>query len=171
MKKQYIETGRIVGTHGIYGEMRVQPWSDSPQFLTEFKKFYLDDLGEQTLKVSSVRVHGNLVLIKCGGVSTIDDAEKFRGKIIYINRDDVELEEGRHFVGDLIGCTVTHADNGKILGKLSDVSATGANDVWHISDGDKEYLIPVIPEVVISVDVDSEQIVIRPLKGIFNDED
>ena len=65
----------------------------------------------------------------------------------------------------------TDSKTSKKLGVLSDVSETGANDVWHIKDGDKEYLIPCIEEVVVSVDIENEKIVISPLKGIFPDED
>lgn len=171
MKKQYLETGRIVGTHGVRGEMRVQPWCDSPEFLKKFKILYLDPDGENTVKVISSRVHGNLVLLKAEGVESIEDAERLRGKTLFINREDVQLEEGRYFIDDLIGCNVSDADSGENLGIISDVSATGANDVWHINRGGREYLIPAIPDVVVSVDIDAQAVVIRPLKGIFDDED
>lgn len=171
MKKQYLETGRVVGTHGVRGEMRVQPWCDSPDFLTKFRSLYLDAAGETTLKIKGARVHGNIVLIKADGVDSIEDAEKLRGKTLYINRKDVKLEPGRYFIDDLIGCAVTDADSGESLGTLTDVSATGANDVWHIEKGGREYLVPAIPDVIVSVDIDAGAVVLRPLKGIFDDED
>ena len=71
----------------------------------------------------------------------------------------------------LIGITVTDADSGVVLGEISDVSQTGANDVWHIKKDGREYLIPAIDDVLVKVDIDSETAVIRPLKGIFDDED
>ena len=86
MKKQFLETGRIVGTHGIKGEVRIEPWCDSPQFLCAFKKLYLDEKGETFFEVKS-RPHKNIVLAKIKGVETIDQAERLRGKIVYINRD------------------------------------------------------------------------------------
>lgn len=171
MKKQYLETGKIVGTHGVRGEMRVQPWCDSPEFLKKFKILYLDPDGVNTVKVISSRVHGNLVLLKVEGIESIEDAERLRGKTLFINREDVQLEEGRYFIDDLIGCNVSDADSGENLGIISDVSATGANDVWHINRDGREYLIPAIPDVVVSVDIDAQAVVIRPLKGIFDDED
>ena len=51
------------------------------------------------------------------------------------------------------------------------MSKTGANDVWHITNESGEYLIPVIDDVVISVDIDNQKVQIRALKGIFDDED
>ena len=171
MRKPYLETGRVVGTHGVRGELRVQPWSDSPAFLTGIRTFYLDGKGEGVLRVERARVHGNLVLVKAAGVDSIEAAENLRGKVLYLDRRDIRLEEGRHFIQVLIGCRVLDADSGEALGILSEVSATGANDVWHVQREGKEYLVPAIPDVVVSVDVDGEEIRLRPLKGIFDDAD
>lgn len=171
MKKKYLETGKIVGTHGIRGQLRVQPWCDSPEFICLFKKLYLDENGQEFLKVLSAKPHGNIVILTVGEIDSIEKAETFRNRVLYIDRKDVKLPKGRHFISDLLGCRVFDADTNQLLGVLSDVSETGANDVWHIKRGEKEYLIPSIPEVVIDVDIDNEIIVIRPLKGIFDDED
>ena len=139
MIKQYLETGKIVGTHGIKGMVRVQPWCDSGDFLCGFKYFYLDNKGAE--------------------------------RLIYINRNDANLPSGRYFIEDLIGCAVFNADSGENYGVISEVSATGANDVWHISGGGREYLLPAIDEVVINADIENEKVFIRPMKGIFDDED
>lgn len=171
MRKPYLETGRIVGTHGVRGEMRVQPWSDDAAFLTGFDVFYLDSRGESRLEAEKVRPHGNVVLLKARGVDAIEEAEKLRGRVLYISRADIRLEEGRYFIQDLMGCKVIDADSGETLGVLSDVSETGANDVWHVKQEGREYLVPAIPDVIVSVDVDKEEIVLRPLKGIFEDAD
>lgn len=171
MKKQFLETGKIVGTHGVRGGVRIQPWCDSPSFLCNFKKLYLDENGQEFLSVTSIKPHGNIVIAELKGVGTIEEAEKYRNRVLYINRRDVKLEKGRYFIDDLIGCRVFDIDSGDELGTLSDVSQTGANDVWHIKRGDKEYLIPNIPDVVKNVDIDAERIEIKPLGGIFDDED
>ena len=171
MMKKYLETGKIVGTHGIKGEVRVQPWSDSPAFLANLKTIYTDNEGKNALKITVARPHHNIVLFKLDGVDTIEAAERYRGKVLYLDRDEVELAEGDHFIDDLIGCDVFDADTNEPLGKLTDVSETGANDVWHITKENKEYLIPAIPDVVIDINVLESKIIIRPLKGIFSDED
>ena len=171
MKKSFLETGKITGTHGVRGEMRVHPWCDSPEFLTEFKRLYLDDKGEEYIKVVRSRAHGNMVILKADGIDTIEQAEKLRNKVLYISRKDAKLEEGAYFVQDLIDCKVIDADSDKEYGILSDVSQTGANDVWHISKDGKEYLVPAIPPVIVKVDTENDTVIIRPLKGIFDDED
>jgi len=173
MLKPYLELGQIVSTHGIKGEMRVNPWCDSPEFACVFKTVYLDDKGEKPVKVIASRPHGNIALMKLEGIDTVEQAAAMRNKIIYMARKDAKLPEGSWFIADLIGCKAVDADDeNKIWGILTDVSQTGANDVWHITDeSGKEYLLPVIPPVVISTDVENEKVYIRPLKGIFDDED
>lgn len=171
MLKDFLETGKIVGTHGIKGMLRVQGWCDSAEFLQQFKYIYTDINGNNKYEIKSVNPHGNVVLMALKGIDTIEKAEALRNKVIYIARKDAKLPEERYFIADLIGCVVTDADSGAILGELVDVSETGANDVWHIKKDDKEYLIPAIDEVVISVDVINNSVIIRPLKGIFDDED
>lgn len=171
MLKQYLETGEIVGTHGIKGEARVHPWSDTPDFLCGFKTFYLDDEGKGNLKVKSSRVHGNMVLIKFDGYDTIEQTEKLRGKVIYINRSDAKLPDGRSFIQDIIGCEAFDVDTNKKLGEVTDVITGIANDVWTITQNGKEYLLPAIDDVVISKDLENNKVFIRAMKGIFDDED
>lgn len=171
MLKKYLEVGQIVGTHGVKGEIRINPWCDTPEFLKKFKTLYFDKNGEKAVKVLSSRVHGNVVLFQLDGISSVEEASKLRNKVVFMDRNDAHIDKNSFFIQDLIGCSVVDADDGRVYGELSDVSQTGANDVWHIKSGDKEYLIPAIPDVVIDADVENEIVKIRPLRGIFDDED
>lgn len=169
MKKQFLEVGKIVGTHGVKGAMRVTPWADNGNFLVQFTRFFLDE-GKKELQVISAKHHGSVVLLAAKGITSMEKAERLRGKTLFISRNDIVLEEGRYFVAELLGCKVFNADSGNMLGTVSDVSKTGANDVWHITREGKEYLVPSIPEVVVKVDIEAETVIIRPIKGIFDDE-
>lgn len=170
MIKEYLEIGKIASAHGIKGEMRVQPWCDTPEYMKSFKTLYLDKKGERPIAVKS-RPNGNMVIMKIQGVDTVESAAEYRNKIIYMKRSDAKLPDGTWFIQELIDCTVIDADKEDIVyGVISDISQTGANDVWHIKKDDKEYLIPAIPDVVIDTDVVKGIIKIRPLKGIFDDE-
>ena len=170
MINEYLEMGKITSTHGLKGEMRVQPWCDSPEFMKKFKTLYLDKNGEKPLSVSC-RTNGNMVIMKAQDIDTVEEASRYRDKVLYMKRSDAKLPEGTWFIQELVDCRVIDADDEtKEYGILSDVSETGANDVWHIKKDGKEYLIPAIPSVVISTDVVEGIIRIRPLKGIFDDE-
>ena len=171
MVKEYLEIGKITSTHGIKGEMRFQPWCDGPEFLTQFKTLYYDKKGEKPVKIKA-RANGAMAIVKIEGIDTVEEASKLRDKVLYMKRSDARLPEGQYFIQELIGCDVIDADNESICyGVLTDVSQTGANDVWHIEKDGNEYLIPAIPPVVISTDVENNTIKIRPLRGIFDDED
>lgn len=169
MKKEKIETGKVVGTHGVRGALRVQPWCDTPDFLCGFKVLYLKSKeAYEPVKVKSSRPHGNIVIMEIDGITTIDMAETLRGKVLYLDRKSLDLDDDRYLICDLIGCEVYNAENNELIGKITDVSKTGANDVWHITNEKGEFLIPAIEQVVISVDVDNEKVVIKLLDGIFD---
>lgn len=171
MLKKYIEAGKITGTHGIRGEMRLDPWCDSAEFLTSFHTLYLSADGDQKWTKVTCRPHKNIAIVKVPEITTVEEAEHFCGRMVYISRENVKLPEGRYFVQDLLGCTVLDAGDGRIYGKITDVSKTGANDVWHITNEKGEYLIPVIDDVVVSVDIDDQKVLIHSMKGLFDDED
>ncbi len=167
--KEYLETGKIVGTHGVRGMVRIQPWCDSNEFLCGFKTFYLKD--GKALKVTKIQPHGTVVIAQFSGVDSIEAAEQLRDSVILIARRDVKLEKGQYFVDDIVGCKVYNIENNELLGEVCDVSATGANDVWHIKTAYGVYLIPKIDDIVKSVDIEAEKIEISVMKGLFGDED
>ncbi len=170
MRKQYLEIGQIVTTHGIVGEVRVKPWCDSPELLCQFDRLFFDR-GRKEVRIERARVHKNIVVMKLEGINTMDDAIGLRNKILFANRDDFELEEGTYFIQDLLGLEVYDIDSGVCYGKISDVTQTGANDVYHIAnEAGKTVLIPAIPDVILETDLDGGKMVIRPLKGLFDDE-
>ncbi|MCI8553920.1 MAG: 16S rRNA processing protein RimM [Clostridiales bacterium] len=166
--KRYLEAGQVVGTHGVCGELRVQPWCDSPAVLASLKTLYFDE-GRTPVRVRS-RPHKNVTLVKLEGVDTVQDAAALRGRVLYLDRQDLELPSGHYFIQDLIGLSVTDADTGKVYGSLKEVSPTGANDVYHVNTDRGEVLIPAIAEVIAEVDLEAGVMRIRPLKGLFDDE-
>lgn len=168
--KKYLEIGKIVSTHGIKGEVRVQPWCDSSDFLCEFETLYFDE-GKKSVDIIRARVQKNIVIMQLDGVNTVEEAQNLRNKILYMDRDDVELDEGTYFIQDLIGLVCIDADGGGEIGKITDVLETGANDVYEITSAEgKKYLIPAIPDVVLETNLDGNTMTIRKMEGLFDDE-
>ncbi len=169
MKKQFLEIGKIVGTHGLKGEVRIEPWCDGAEFLCRFKRLYKANGTE--MKVRSAKVHKNIAIVLLDGVKSVEQADTMRGMVLYMNRDDVKLPKGANFVQDLIGLKVIDFENGTEYGVITDVIKTGANDVYQVENNGKEYFVPVIPDVVKEKDIDGGFVKIFAMKGIFEDED
>lgn len=164
MKEQLLEAGEIVNTHGIRGEVKIMPWADDPEFLTEFDEFYLDGIS---YPVEFSRVHKTVVLAKLEGIDTVEEAQKLRGKIVKIDRSDLELEDGVVFIADLIGLPV-FAD-GQEIGKVTDVLTLPGNDVYVVK-GEHEYMIPAVSEFLEEVSVDEGFVRVRLIEGMRTDE-
>ena len=169
-KQAYLEAGQIVGTHGVRGEVRVQPWCDSPELFATLTTLYWDP-GKTPVRVKS-RPHKNLALAKLENVDTVQDAAALRGRVLWLKREDLKLPADRFFIRDLMGMTIVDADSGHTYGTLTDVSETGANYVYHMKSAatGREILIPAVPSVIIGVDLETDTIRLRPLEGLFDDE-
>lgn len=167
MKKEYLEAGKIVNTHGIRGEVKIMPYTDVPELLCEFDRLFIGKERNEII-IERSRVAKNMVIAKLEGVDTPEQAEKLRNKLLYMHRDDLELDEDTYFIQDLIGIEVKDADTGSVYGKITDVMQTGANDVYVIEGNGREYLVPAIADVVISTDIDGNSMTIRALDGLFD---
>ena len=171
MKKQFLEVGEVVAIHGLRGDMRLYPWCD-PGDIERSMRMYIVENGEQEYRVSYAKPHKNVYLVKFKGIDTPEDARKFIGKVLYMNRNDIPMKKGDYFIQDIIGLKVIDAENKTVYGEVSDVAPTGANDIYCVSGEDgKETWIPAIPQVISNVDIDGGVLEITPMKGLFDDED
>ena len=169
--KQFLETAKIVAAHGIRGEVRCQYFCDSAEFLCEFEELYLDKNGEKPLEITRAYPHKNVVIMKIDGVDSIEDAQKLIGKTLYMNRDDVELDEGVYYIHDIIGLVVKDIDSGEVYGKISEVYQNGATDVYSIKkENGTELMFPYIDEVVKKIDIEAGEMLIKPLEGLFDED-
>ena len=150
---ELIETGKVVGTHGIAGEVKVQAWADSLELMLGFEYVYIDG---HRFGVEYARIHKNNILYKFYGIDNLNKAELLRGKIIYVERSFFSLEEGEYFIKDLLTLHVVDADTGKNYGLITDVLKTGANDVYEIAHG--RLMVPALKRVLHEVDTDAGRI-------------
>jgi len=159
---ELIEAGKIANTHGIRGELRLQPWADSPDFLTGFEYLYIDGVP---VKVLSAKVHKGCVIATLDGVNNIDTAIRMKNKVIKVKKDDIHLEDGRYFIADLIGIKAIDAETGGELGIVSDVLSLPSNNVYVIK-GEREILVPAVPEFIIETDLDKGYVKLRLIEGL-----
>ena len=161
-KKALIEAGRIDNTHGVQGEVKIEVWLDSPQFFKSFKRLVLDS-GEE-LKVLGAKTHKGFVIARLEGVDDVNAAMRLKGKTVYIDRADARLPKGHFFLQDIMGARVVDEQD-KEIGLLEDVLETPASRIYVVR-GEREYLIPAVPEFILSCDADEGLIKVHLIEGM-----
>ena len=164
MKEQYLEVGKVTNVHGLMGEVRVQPWADSPDFLCQFKTLYVDK-AHWPIRVERARVHKNMVILKLEGVTDVNGALAMRNAGLYIDRKDANLPEGSFFLADLMNMEVRDTQ-GKVLGKIADVLTLPANNVYVVRGGEREIMIPAVDQFVKEVNVDEGYMTVALIEGM-----
>ena len=161
MKLQFVEAGEIVTTHGVRGEVKVLPWLDDPDMLCEFDRCRMD--GKE-YTIEQCRVQKTCNLVKLRGIDTMEDAQKLRGKIIELYREDIDDEV--IFAAELVGVEVYA--NSKCIGKITEVLDYPGNSVYVVDDG--EYMIPAVKEFILSTDLSKNEMQVKLIEGMGKDE-
>lgn len=166
MRNEILELGKVVNTHGIRGEIKIQPWCDYPEIFDTLDYIYI---GGERYEIRRSRFHKNCIIAQVEGVNNINEAELMRNKIVTIEREVLgELPEGTYYIADLEGLEVRTAD-GKILGNIKEVIRTGSNDVYVLDNDEKKpILIPVIEQVVKEVNIDGGYVEVELMKGLID---
>ena len=159
--KEYVEAGRIVNTHGVAGEVKIEVWLDSPEFFKKFKRLYLD--GNER-KILSARPHKQFIIARLEGVNDLNTAMALKGKNVDILRADAHLKKGEFFVQDIIGFTVLD-EHGQVIGKLVDAEETPASMIYVVR-GESEHLIPAVKEFILGIDEEKEEIRVHLIEGM-----
>lgn len=166
MKKQFLEAGEIVNTHGVQGEVKINPWCDSPEFLCQFDTLYIDGAP---VKVLSARPHKTCVLARLEGVDDVNAAMRLKGKKLEIDRAGVELPEGRHFIADLIGLEVRDAESGAVLGRIAEVLTPPAHEVYVVKGGEHSYMIPAVDAFLKETNLEGGYVRVALIEGMESD--
>jgi len=163
MKKQWIEAGEIVTTHGVKGEVKLMPWTDGPEFLKHFTRVSIDGTDYD---IERCRVQNTCNIMKLKGVDTMEQGQALRGKTPLLYREDAP--EGLVFSCELIGMEVYAGD--AFLGKLTDVLDYPGNKVYVVK-GEKEFMIPAVKQFVLNTDMDGNRMDIMLIEGMETDAD
>ena len=157
----YINIGKIVNTHGIKGELRIL--SNFRYKEKVFKKgitYYIGKTKEE-FKVNSYRHHKIFEMVTFEGISNINEVLYLKGRQVYINEDDLKLDEDEFLSFKLIGFDVII--NNKIVGKVEEIIDTPANEVLKVG----KILIPYVKDFVNKIDEDNKTIYINDIGGLL----
>lgn len=170
--EEFLQVGAIANTHGIAGEVKIFPMTDDVRRFKKLKEVYLDTGKERKLlHVVSCKFVKNQPILKFREFDNINQVEMYKRCGLFVTRDQaVPLEKDEYFIVDLIGLTVIREDNGEVLGELTDVLQTGANDVYVVTmENGKEVLLPVIRECIKKVDLENRQVTVHVMKGLLDE--
>ena len=168
--EQFLRVGVISSTHGIRGEVKVYPTTDDPECFLDLDEVILDTGREhKILEIEGVKFFKNQVILKFKGYDNINDIEKYLKKDLLVDREHaVELGENENSIADLIDMEVV-TDEGKVLGTLTDVIETGANDVYAVKTPEgKEILLPAIRDCILDVNVDEKRMTVHVMEGLLD---
>ena len=156
--------GRVAGAFGVHGELKVLIETDFPERFSQLKRVFVGGVEHEA---ESARLHHGIALLKLRGIDDASRALEFQKDDVEVALEDaVVLPAGRYFVYQIEGLRVETV-SGEDLGVIGAVWQTGANDVYQVLSPDKkELLLPAIPQVIKSVDLDRGLIIVELLEGL-----
>jgi 16S rRNA processing protein RimM len=162
--------GQVTRPHGVRGELRVAPLTDDPRRFARVRECVLWDAARDRrdgYRVTAARMHGDAVLLSLAGCDSPEAARGLVGRLVALPRGDaLPLPEGRFYAWQLEGCRVT-TDDGHEVGTVARIESAGPQELWVVRDGEREHLIPAVPEIVAEVDLTARRVVIRPPQGLL----
>lgn len=169
-----LTVGKLVNTHGIRGEIKVLSHTDFPdvRFATGKKLIVIPADGSSKFEVTveSAREHKGTFIVKLKGYTNINEVEKYKGSLLKVPSDDlVELPENEYYFHHIVGCEVYTDESGDMpLGTITEILQPGANDVWVVKPAKgQDILIPVIPDVVLDVNIEAKRITVHLMEGLL----
>ena len=160
-KERFIEAGRITNTHGVSGELKIEVWLDSPDFLKRCKRIYIDGTA---YRFRQARPQNRFLIVSLEGIDSVSSAQPFKGKNVFIDREDAPLAEGEYFLQDLIGIRVVDR-NGNEVGILKEIFEAPASPVYVVR-GNSEHLIPAVPAFILNADIENGVMTVNLIEGM-----
>ena len=160
-KQSFIDAGKIVNTHGVRGEVRIEVWLDSPALLKRCGRVYL---GGEEKKILSAREHKGFLIAQLEGVADVGAAQALKNRVVQIARADAKLPRGAYFLQDIIGACVVD-ESGAEVGRLAEVLELPGQRVYVVK-GETEHLIPAVPAFIRNTDAENGVITVRLIEGM-----
>jgi len=170
-----LRIGYVAGSHGLHGALRVRTDDPGSTTLSTLKRLFVETAdGRREFKVREFKVLDASPLsagnhrVMLEGIGDADAAEALRGSAVMVAAADLPpLGEGEFYYFQLAGAEVMLTD-GRRLGTIEDIMSTGAHDVWVVRDGEREVLVPVISDVVRTMDLAARRVTIEAVPGLLD---
>lgn len=167
-RERLVCIGRVAGTHGVHGHLKVRPLTSEPDYYQGVARVFVDSgAGLAGHRVKEWRTQGVIWLLLLDGVAGREAAQGLKGAEVLLPDDELKpLAEGEYFTDDLIGCEVFN-EAGELLGRVTGLIETGANDVLELDTGHGAALVPMTEEVLKAIDTGQRRITVAPLPGLM----
>lgn len=166
---QFYDVAKILTTHGLQGEVKVALITDFPNNrFAAGSRLALKDDHNLVLTVKSGRPFKQFWLVTFEEIDDIEQAEKLKGKVLVVSQENQqELPAGSYYYHDIIGCQVIDNANKEVIGKITDIEAPGANDIWLVKEKNgNEFWLPYIKDVVKEIDIENQKIYVELMEGL-----
>lgn len=166
---QFYDVANILTTHGLQGEVKVALITDFPNNrFAAGSRLALKDDHNLVLTVKSGRPFKQFWLVTFEEIDDIEQAEKLKGKVLVVSQENQqELPAGSYYYHDIIGCQVIDNGNKEVIGKITDIEAPGANDIWLVKEKNgNEFWLPYIKDVVKEIDIENQKIYVELMEGL-----
>ena len=166
---QFYDVAKILTTHGLQGEVKVALITDFPNNrFAAGSRLALKDDHNLVLTVKSGRPFKQFWLVTFEEIDDIEQAEKLKGKVLVVSQENQqELPAGSYYYRDIIGCQVIDNGNKEVIGKITDIEAPGANDIWLVKEKNgNEFWLPYIKNVVKEIDIENQKIYVELMEGL-----
>ena len=166
--KEHTWVATIVGVHGIKGAVRARYLTNTPDYYLKENTLFLEKAGIlSALNVLRINQSKNFWIILFEEINSRNDAEYLKGCRLLLPDSRLRpLQSNEFFLHQIIGCSVED-QKGQILGEITDILETGANNVYEVSNGNKAFLVPDVPHVVLELNIETQRMIIDPLPGLI----
>ena len=163
---KYVMIGKIVNTHGLKGEVRILSSFKYKDRI--FKKGISVYIGKDKIeeKIKSYRYHKIFDMIVMDGYNDINDVLKYKGEYIFVNKDDVILNENEYLDEDIIGLNVYVDD--RLLGRVNRIDKHSVNEILVIKNDEKNYLVPYNFDIILDIDLSKKEMKVKNIVGLFD---
>lgn len=163
--------GKIIGTRGLKGEVKIYPYTNFPEDFERIKKVYLDANPEKSLLLQKQKMQKNLILAFFEGVDSIDKAEQIKNVELYLDEEESArfLSDDSYFYKDIIGIEVKSVD-GTPLGRVTGVNTSSKQNLILVEKEGKEWLLPNVPHFVKKVDIEHGLILVELIEGMIDED-
>lgn len=173
MEKNLFPIGRVVKPHGIKGKMKVEYFGEDLRRFVSYREIFIEDEKgrPESYEILEASPHPPRLILRLKGIEKIEQAQPLIGKTILVEREAFPgLEKGEYYWADLLGMKVETRE-GKQIGKVREIFATGAHDVYVVEGKRGEISLPAIGEVILDIDLAKRVMKVARIEGLWEDAD